>query len=609
QELKRRNVWRVAATYAVVAFVVAQVARLLQPALLLPDWFYRAVVVAALLGFPIALVIAWAFELTPEGVRRTPEAEPTAGKEATGTRPGMHTGYKVLLGLGLLAAAGVGTWYLVGAGGEAGPEVTDRSIAVLPFETLGDTAATTFTEGLHNDLITRLQRVSELTVTARPSVMRYKGTAEPLATVAEELGARWLVTAAVQSAGGQVQVNPRLVDPRTGSERWSASYRRELAADELFALQEEITRQIAGALEAELSSGEGERIEARPTEDLEAYRLYVQGRRELAQRSGSGMDHVEEAVRLFRAAIEQDSSFALAWTGLADAAGAMPPAWWDVAMADSLVTPDVEQAFAARRALELDPDLAEAHASLGLVHLRDRNAPAAREELERAIDLKPSYWEAHYWLGELYLKVGRPERALEHLKTAVELNPRHALARHWLYDAYNWTGQAEESLEEARRQEEMGLEETSAIGGQIRALVSLGRLEEARRMLDEQVAEHRPSTIWGGWFRAYLVEVRAAQGDTARARQVLEELQAADAEPQILAWAHIGLGETDRALEQFDRLEKEDWAEIATGGVLRGMASRDSTLRDDPRYRRLVAESYRAWGLSADGRFPSEIGG
>lgn len=101
----------------------------------------------------------------------------------------------------------------------------------------------------------------------------------------------------------------------------------------------------------------------------------------------------------------------------------------------------------------------------------------------------------------------------------------------------------------------------------------------------------------------------AAQGDTARAHRLLDELRGADAEPQILAWAYIGLGETDRALEQFDRLEEEDWGEIATGGVLRAMASRDSTLRDDPRYRRLVGESYRAWGLSADGRFPSEIDG
>lgn len=603
RELKRRNVYKVGAAYLVVAFGALSAVDLLIPSTTLPAWANQLLLAILIVGFPVALVIAWAFELTPEGMERTaPEGEagtPSAAQaEASptdGRRPG-HLPRVALLGLGLVGAIVAGGWYLVSGGSR---NITDRSVAVLPFETLGDTASSSFTEGLHNDLLTRLQRVSELTVIARPSVIRYEDTDKPLAQVAEELNARWIVTAAVQESGNRVQVNPRLIDPQSGTERWSDSYRGELSADQVFGLQEEITRNIADALEAELATGERERLEGRPTEDLEAYRLYVRGRQQLARRRFGSIDHVEQAVQSFRRAIERDSGFALAWAGLADAAAASPRL-----AVDSMLRLDVEPDFAARRALELDPDLAEAHASMGHVHLRSMDAPAARRELQRATDLKPSYWEAHHWLGELYLKVGQAERALDHLELALELNPQHALARHLLYDTYNATGQLEESLEEARRQQELGLEGVSAVAGEVRALTALSRFQEARRLAEEQVADLDAATVWGGWFRAYLAEILTAQGDTARARAYVDELRAADAPLGMLAWAYAGLGWTDEALEAYRSVEGEDWGQLGIVGGLRKMGEEQPAVRDDPRYRELIRRINLHWGLDPDGSFP-----
>jgi TolB-like protein len=626
-ELKRRNVYRVAVTYAVVAFVVWQVADFLFPALGFPAWTVDFVVVLSVLGFPVALVLAWAFELTPEGVRRTAaggEAE-TSGESgdeslsATDRRSRSRRAMSGLVGLGLVAAAVAGGWYLMGGGGETELPVTDRSVAVFPFETIGDTASSPFAEGLHTDLLTRLQSVSDLTVIARPSVMRYEDTEKPLARVAEELGAGWLVTAAVQSAGDQVQVNARLIDAGTDTYRWVQDYRRELSPDNVFDLQGEIAEEIAASLEAELSPQERERVERRPTHDLTAYQLYVQGRQQLAGRTFGFQagwrnvefvpsEHVQRAVGYFRRAIERDSSFALAWAGLADAA-----AWYPPGVPDSAAAPRVSQEAAARRALELDPNLAESHASMGFFHLANRDAPAAFRELTRALELKPSYWESHHWLGELYLKIGQARQALDHLTLAVELNPQHALARHWLYDAYLAAGQPEKSLREARRQQSLGLETVNAVAGEVRALYHLGRLDEARRLALEEIAKLRDQIssqregLWPVAMRGHLAAVLAAQGDTAGARERLDWLRSEEADLFWIGFVHAAIGETDQALEAWEQMDVEVWGRIPAPHHLRyGVLLDLAALREDSRFQELIREANRAWRLEPDGSFPGE---
>lgn len=434
-------------------------------------------------------------------------------------------------------------------------------------------------------------------------MQHYREAQIPAAVIAESLDVQRILDGRGQKAGGQIQVHAQLIDPKTEAHRWAEDYRRELTTDSLFALQSEIARQIAGALQTTLTAGEQQRVDRRPTDDLEAYRLYLRGRRHLARRTFGADQHVQQAVRHFRRALDKDSSFALAWAGLANAAALYPSK-----LPNAAITSEVNQEAVARRALELAPNLAEARAAMGHVHLRQMNAPAARRELQRAIDLKPSYWGAHYWLGELYLHIGRPEQALEHLQLVVELNPQHARARHWLFDAYNATGQLEKSLREAQRQQQLGLEQDAAIGGEIRALISLGRREEARRLAEERIAKLSVETNWGGLFRAYLVDILAQQGDTARARKYLDELEAADTPPKMRAWAHMRIGQPEKAFDIYQRLEEKDWGNI---GVLEGLrlAQREyPSLRDDSRYRKLIRTANRAWGLQPDGSFPKEPG-
>lgn len=600
QELKRRNVYRVAATYAVVAFVTLQAAELVFPATTL-EGVYDVLVVIAFVGFPLALVLAWAFEMTPEGVRRTPASgDPveSTGELAEGevrpTEPPGSRGRRAvgaLVGLGLVAAAVVGGWYLVGGGGES-REVTDRSIAVLPFENMGGEESEQFTQGVHDGLLTRLANISDLQVISRTSVMRYEGTDRALPELARELGVQWIVEGAVQQAGGQVQVNAQLIDARTDIHRWAEDYRRELTAEKLFALQGEIAGEIARSLEAELTPEEEERVERQPTADLTAYQLYVQGRRELARRWAGDM---EEAVRLFRRAIERDSSFALAWSGLADAAGHR---WWGFEGYDTLsVTP----AQAARRALELDPNLAEAHASMGLVHYRQREGPAALEALHRAVNLKPSYPEAHNWLGLVYKVLGRRDEGLRHLELASELNPQHQLARHYLYDTYIARGEIERGLESIREQKRR-------YGGvylaEPRALYHLGRFEDARAALrDIRARQSDPDELDRDYVPAYLAAVETAQGDTARARELLTELQERDQPPLVLAYAHAAFGDADATLSAFEKIDEWDYVPTVT---LRYIAFPEGMglIRDDPRYDALLREVNVHWGLNPDGSLP-----
>ena len=480
--------------------------------------------------------------------------------------------------------------------GWAEAESPSSSIAVLPFESFGSREAGPFTRGLHGDLITRLANVSGLRVIARTSVQQYRDADKTVEEIGREVGARWILEGEVQEAGGELRVRGRLVSAQDGRQAWSGTYRRSLEAERLFELQAELTKDIARSLEAELTPSETQRIERQTTQDLKAYGLYVRGRRELARRMEGDM---EAAVDLFRRAIRQDSRFALAWAGLADTAG---NEWWGYAGFDTLgVSPEE----AAQRALELDPDLAEAHASMGLVHHRQRNGPAALRELQQAVQLKPSYAEAQNWLGRTCLVLGRPEKARRHLELARELNPRHLLARHFLYDTYIVSGKAEKTLEEVREQVRQYPEFPGARHAETRALYALGRYEEARKV----AREHLPKSIdipgTFEWRPTYLIVIETALGDTARAQTRLATLKEREAPPIVMAYAHAAFGDVEPALTALEAVE--DWTYVPTFSVRymnfpEGLAQ----VRETSRYEGLIREINQYWGLRPDGTVPEE---
>jgi tetratricopeptide (TPR) repeat protein len=457
-----------------------------------------------------------------------------------------------------------------------------------------------------------LANIGDLKVISRTSVEKFRKTKLTLPAIADSLGVKWIVEGNVQKDGEEVEINAKLIDPSTDTPNWTGTYQRDLNAEDIFAIQGAIAREIASALQVQLSLDEQKRITGAPTQNLKAYQLYVKGR-QLFHRASNRKEQLN-AISYYKKALRKDTTFALAWTGLADAIGA---GLFENFSLDSLSLPDITQHEAAKRALQLAPDLAEAHTSMGIVYLEEGNGPKAVKQLQKAIALKPSYWEAHNRLGEFYLKTGQPEEALEHLKIVVELNPQHRRARHFLYDAYLITGQAEKSLEVARQQQRLGLEKLMAIGGEIRALYVLDRYEQALKLAKEQLEKgdskaHFLTFVAGSRFdnyiRSYLVSILAAKGDTVEAQKHLKQLQADNnAPPVALAIGYASLEKIDKAIESFQKVLPSHWRRIGPSADLRyGHVYNSAPLKSDPRYRDLIREANRAWGLNPDGSFPDE---
>ncbi len=592
RELKRRNIYRVVVVYGITGWILVQIASIAANTFGAPTWVMKMIITLILLGFPIAMVLTWAFEVTPEGVQKT-ESETDGAKNLSDEY--FWVGISIVVVI-LFA----GWWYLTmeptANTNPATPKnITDRSIAVLPLKSVsGSDKSLPLAEGLHDDLLTRLANVSDLKVISRTSVEKFQGSELTLPAIADSLGVKWIMEGNVQKGGSKVQINAQLIDPSTDTHIWAGTYQRDLNPEDIFAIQGAIAREITNALQVKLSAGEQDRIAGAPAGDLEAYGLYAQGRQELAQRTYGIDEHVKKAVDYFHRAIKIDSTFALAWSGLADAAasyyGTHP---------DTLSFLPVDQETAAERALELNPNLAEAHTSMAHVKLINMNAPAARRQLEQAVELKPSYWEAHHLLGELYYKIMRPEQALNHIKIATELNPQHTRARHLLYDAYNSIGEPEKSLEEARLQKKMGLERAVAIGGEVRALMDLKKYEQAQKLAEENM-----ETIMGPWFKAYLVQITAAQGDTLAAQNYLNKLETVNVAPRYLAWGYWGLGKTQKAIETYQQLEASDWEYFGAMDGLRRLGENYPDVQQRPEYKKLIRDFYTAWGLNPDGSFP-----
>ncbi len=590
-ELKKRNIYRVSVVYAITAWVLVQVASIATDTFGAPPWVMKMIITLILLGFPITLVVTWAFEVTPDGIRKM------------GPKSGNNQDYENTFWIGVSVVVLIlfgGWWYLtMGPNNKqaASQNISDYSIAVLPLKSISSRdEPLPLAEGLHDDLLTRLANVSDLKVISRTSVEKFQGSELTLPAIADSLNVKWILEGNVQKGAAKVQINAQLIDPSTDTHIWAETYQRELNAQDIFAIQGAIAREIADALQVELSAGEQDRITGAPSGDLEAYRLYAQGRQELAHRTYGIDEHVKKATEYFHKAIKLDSTFALAWSGLADAA-----ANYYGTRSDTLSFLPVDQETAAKRALELNPNLAEAHTSMGHVKLKNMNAPAAREQLERAIELKPSYWEAHHLLGELYYKIMRPKQALNHIKIATELNPQHTRARHLLYDAYNTIGKPEKSLKEARLQKKMGLEHAVAIGGEVRALMDLQKHEQAQRLAKENL-----KTIMGPWFKAYLIQITTAQGDTLTAQNYLADLKASDLAPRYLAWGYWGIGKTQKAIEKYQQLKPNDWKYPGAMDGLRRLGKKYPDIQDSSEYNELIQRFYEAWNLNPNGSFPDE---
>jgi TolB-like protein len=465
-----------------------------------------------------------------------------------------------------------------------------RAIAVLPFEPLGARSSSDLHDSIHADLLTRLADISELKVIARTTVRQYRNTEKTVSEIGAELDVRWVLEGEVQEAPDQLRVNARLIDAPTDRQVWACEYRTVLTADQIFEIQSKITKQIAQSLQAKLTSEEQARVERRPTESLEAYRICIQGRMHLDQRSEEEM---RQALHCFERVLELDPAYVLAWVGVADAIGLLHAYGYR----------DAEQAMpaaeaAVRRALELDDQSAEAHASLGRLRGQRQKALAAERALRRAIELKPNYAEAHNWRSVGYQVMGCPVPALESAQRAVELNPLSPEAVYNLAISSLISGDPQKALHEARRERALASSHGSGAFCEGLVLFELNRFEEAVSVLRDL------SIPWAGSGpRATLALAHVALGDATEARRLLDEIEVAG-DVFDSALVHAGLGASEAAFERLDSVDFHGvdfrltyWPTIATRYLYQSVWG---PLRADPRYRQLRRRMQRSWGLPAE---------
>src|SRR5256714_1645321 len=416
-ELRRRNVYKVAVAYAVVGWVIAQIATQIFPFLEIPNWIVRLVIILIAIGFPIALVIAWAFEATPEGIKRTEVADAMPGSAATGRKK--HAWIYVVV----IAATISVTLFFLGrytAGNKsvasASNELPAKSIAVLPFDNLSrDPDNAFFAEGVQDEILTRLAKVADLKVIARTSTQKFKSAPENLPDIAKQLGALNILEGSVQKANDQVRVTVQLINAMTNSHLWAEIYDRKLT--DIFAVESDIAKAIADQLQAKLSGSEKQMMAAQPTTDTEAYELYHKGKSLWEKRSG---DNIPKAIAFYEQAIPRDPNYALAYAGLASA-HILSPFYTGADRREA----SSKAKEAALKALRLDPNLAEAHLALGKVlFFSEIDLAGANHEYKRAIELKPNDAAAHHWFGnDTLAALGRFEEAIAEGKRAIELDP------------------------------------------------------------------------------------------------------------------------------------------------------------------------------------------
>ena len=439
KELRRRNVFKVGAAYAIVSWLILQVSSTTFPALHLPSWAFTLVTVLMLIGFPFALLLAWAFELTPEGVKPT---RAVAQSESITPRTGKKLNGIVIALLGLAvvflllrdylpssgeksAPAASQAGPVAGAAGEGAREPAKEStakaerpsIAVLPFANRSRSEDDAFfVDGMHDDLLTQLAKVSGLRVISRTSVLSYRDTEKSIPEIGRELNVGNILEGSVQRAGDRIRINVQLIAATTDEHLWAEIYDRELTTANIFEIQSEVATAIARALRTSLTAQEQQRLAVKPTDNLAAYEAFLLGRQRLARRTAR---EVAAAVKDFNHAIELDGDFALAYVGLAEAY-ILQVDYGGLALAEA----NAKSRPLVEKALQLDDQLGEAYNSLASILEYARDYAGAERNYLKATELAPNYSLAAYWYG-LFLKQsrGQPAAALPWFQRALELDP------------------------------------------------------------------------------------------------------------------------------------------------------------------------------------------
>ena len=535
-ELRRRRVLRVAGIYIVGAWVLLQVADLFLESLGFPDTALLAVWAAVLAGFPLALVFGWRYDITPQGIVRTPAAD--QGAQATTALK--WPDFVILGALALVASAAA--YNAVTGIREVATTRFDfgDSIAVMPLENLSG-EPDYFAAGMHDALITSLSKIPQLRVTSRTSTLRV-GQELTVPEIARTLGVSNIVEGSVTREGDRVRVNVQLINAASDSHIWAESYEREFAG--VLTLQREMARAIASAVRIRIAPEDERYFAAAPT-NPETYEAYLRGMFQLRKETPAGY---ERGIEILTEAVENDPGSGLAWAGLAAGYGKLGHNPYPV----EDMYPRAKAA--ADRAIDLDPTLAEAHLAVGMFKLYyEYDFAGAEEVFLRALDINPSLVDAHYhyaWLLEL---LGRDEEAIAFGVRTKELDPLSSFYTAWLGDQYRDAGRYDEALREARHV--LDLDPDYPVAWLVLGATYADRGEFELAL---EAHEHLRNSIF---FSFALAVTLASAGQEDEAHAIAGRIEARAPSGVPLALIHAALGDRDRTFEwvRFARERKEPW--------------------------------------------------
>jgi TolB-like protein/Tfp pilus assembly protein PilF len=463
--------------------------------------------------------------------------------------------------------------------------ISEKSIAVLPFENLSDDKSNAyFTEGVQDEILTRLAKVADLKVIARTSTQRFKSAPENLPDIATQLGVANILEGSVQKVGDQVRVNVQLINALTSTHLWADIYDRKLT--DIFAVESDIAKSIADTLRAKLSSSAEHVLASRPTENPEAHELYLKGRYFWNRRTGANL---QKAADYFQQAIGKDPAYAMAYSGLADC-HVLLPAYSELGSNPRDELPKALEA--ARKAVELDDTLGEAHTSLARALASDLQLPAAMSEFKRAIELNPNYATAHQWFGECLQSQGHLEEALAELKRAQQLDPLSLIINSVLGFALDTVGKSDEAIAQLHKTIEIDPNFVNAYGQLGNVLEHRGRLKEAIVEYEKCPNSVAPDPIdLSNLAATYFLADRKQE-----AQQLWDKLKFLSERQYVPAYSmaivQLAFGNKDEAIRLLEKSYEDrapfDSADL--GWIL--VDHRLDPLRSDPRFKKLVTRIF-----------------
>lgn len=499
KELKRRNVIKVATAYAIAGWLIIQIATSVFPAFNFPDWTTQFVIILVGIGLPLSLIFAWAFELTPEGLKKSKEVDITKSvTDSTGKK--LNGVIITVLSMAVIFLLVERVFFAEAAfleNQQDSAKIEVASIAVLPFVNMsGDQDNEYFSDGLSEELLNALAKIENMKVAGRTSSFKFKGMNEDLKLVGEQLGVNHILEGSVRKSGNQIRITAQLIKVDDGFHMWSETFDRELTSANIFQIQEEISKKVLGQLRVQLLPSEEQQLEIIPTNDIEGYQAYLKANQLLVNRN---YDEIEAAIDLYKTAIRLDPTFAAAH-------GALALAYNTQGYYGNIPRSEMIQNMksSADQALAIDENTPSAYAALGHYYTEVNDNDGALESFKKSLELNPNFSDVYNWLGNLYDDLGLPEEQFDTYRKGYDVDPLNPITIYNMARVAIYDGDYEEM--ESYLQKNIRINPdfvpTYFLKGNIQAGAPFGRLDNAfmnihqAHKLDKQFPRAISSLVW-----------------------------------------------------------------------------------------------------------------